>query len=90
LTALIQVLTSDAGGGSGRRRRDAEHEKNPFENSDANSNVPSNEVIFYKDLKMHKRAYAVATFGSKVTPVVEFDTDPSTNTRALKNAIART
>ena len=84
MTALIQQITG--GGGSGRRRRDTD---NPFANSpDNNAHMPTGEVVFRKDIKRTNNVYAVATFGAKVTPIVEFDSESSSNPHAMRKALA--
>jgi hypothetical protein len=42
---------------------------------------------FTTNIKVHKNAYAVATFGERVTPHVEFDSPTSTNAAALRRAV---
>jgi hypothetical protein len=79
------LIVSNAGSsGSPRRRRGTD---NLFENGPAVKDVGGGFQQFTTNMKVHKRAYAVATFGSKVTPVVDFDSATCTNATALKSAV---
>jgi len=42
---------------------------------------------FTTTIKVPKNVYAVAKFGERVTPVVEFDSPTSTNAAALRRAV---